>query len=52
MTKAQLDPETGEELPPFGIEGGTADDAVEPYKKIKGPGVENDAIFLLLVASA
>ena len=47
MTKSQLDPETGEELPPFGVEGGTADDAVEPYKKIKGPGVENDAIFLI-----
>lgn len=47
MTKAQIDPETGEELPPFGVEGGTADDAVEPYKKIKGPGVENDAIFLI-----
>lgn len=47
MTKAQLDPETGEELPPFGIEGGTADDAVEPYKKIKGPGVEDNAIFLI-----
>lgn len=47
MTKSQIDPETGEELPPFGVEGGTADDAVEPYKKIKGPGVENDAIFLI-----
>ena len=47
MTKAQLDPETGEELPPFGVEGGTADDAIEPYKKIKGPGVEDNAIFLI-----
>ena len=47
MTKAQLDPETGDELPPFGIEGGTSDDAVEPYKKIKGPGVEENAIFLI-----
>ena len=47
MTKSQLDPETGEELPPFGVEGGTADDAVEPYKKIKGPGVEDNAIFLI-----
>lgn len=47
MTKAQLDPETGEELPPFGVEGGTTDDAIEPYKKIKGPGVEDNAIFLI-----
>ena len=47
MTKAQVDPETGDELPPFGIEGGTSDDAVEPYKKIKGPGVEDNAIYLI-----
>ena len=47
MTKAQVDPETGDELPPFGVEGGTSDDAVEPYKKIKGPGVEENAIFLI-----
>ena len=47
MTKAQVDPETGDELPPFGVEGGTSDDAIEPYKKIKGPGVEENAIFLI-----
>ncbi len=47
MTKVQLDPETGEELPSFGVEGGTADDAIEPYKKIKGPGVEENAMFLI-----
>ena len=47
MTKAQIDPETGDELPPFGIEGGTSDDAIEPYKKIKGPGVEENAIYLI-----
>ena len=47
MTKAQLDPETGDELPPFGIEGGTSEDAIEPYKKIKGPGVEENTIFLI-----
>ena len=47
MTKAQVDPETGDELPPFGVEGGTSDDAVEPYKKIKGLGVEENAIFLI-----
>ena len=47
MTKAQVDPETGDELPPFGIEGGTSEDAIEPYKKIKGPGVEDSAIYLI-----
>ena len=47
MTKSQIDPESGDELMPFGVEGGTAEDAVEPYKKIKGPGVEENAIFLM-----
>ena len=52
MTKAQVDPETGDELPPFGIEGGTSEDAIEPYKKIKGPGVEESAIFLIKANAA
>ena len=47
MTKSQIDPETGDELPPFGVEGGTSEDAIEPYKKIKGAGVENDALYLI-----
>lgn len=47
MTKSQIDPETGEELPPFGVEGGTSEDAIEPYKKIKGPGVEENAIYIV-----
>ena len=47
MTKAQVDPETNETLPPFGVEGGTSDDIIEQYKKIKGPGVEEDAMYLI-----
>ena len=47
MTKAQVDPETGDELPPFGVEGGTSEEATEPYKKIKGAGVEENAMFLI-----
>ena len=47
MTKGQVDPETGDELLPFGVEGGTSEDAIEPYKKIKGPGVEENAMFLI-----
>lgn len=47
MTKAQIDPETGDELPPFGVEGGTSEDVTEPYKKIKGPGVEDNAMYLI-----
>ena len=47
MTKSQVDPETGDDLPPFGVEGGTAEDTMELYKKIKGPGVEEDALYLI-----
>lgn len=47
MTKAQIDPETGEDLPAFGVEGGTADDIVEPYKNVKGPNIEENAMFLI-----
>lgn len=47
MTKAQVDPETGEELMPFGVEGGTSDDIMEQYKKIKGAGVEENAMYLI-----
>lgn len=47
MTKAQIDPETGDELIAFGVEGGTSEDALEPYKKIKGVGVEEGAMFLI-----
>ena len=47
MTKAQIDPETGDELPPFGVEGGTFDEVHEQYKKIKGDNIERDAMYLI-----
>lgn len=47
LTKTQIDPETNEVLPPFGVSGGTSDDILENYKKIKGPDVENDALYLI-----
>ena len=47
MTKGQIDPETGDVLPPFGVEGGTNEDSVALYKKIKGAGVEDNAMFLV-----
>ena len=47
MTKTQVDPESGEDLPPFGVAGGTSEEATEPYKKIRGVGVEEDAMFLI-----
>ena len=47
MTKVQIDPESGDELPPFGVEGGTSEDVIEQYKKIKGAGVEENALYLI-----
>ena len=47
MTKAQIDPQTGDQLPAFGVEGGTAQDTVELYKKIKGAAVEENALYLV-----
>lgn len=47
LTKTQIDPETNEELPPFGVEGGNHDDAAAPYKNVKGDGVIRDALYLI-----
>ena len=47
MTKTQIDPETGEELPPFGVNGGTSQDILDQYKKIKGANVVDDAMYLI-----
>lgn len=47
MTKSQLDPETGDTLPAFGVSGGTYPEALEQYKKIKGSEVEEDAMYLI-----
>ena len=47
MTKAQVDPESGDDLAPFGVEGGTNEDITEQYKKISGPGVESNAMYLI-----
>ncbi len=47
MTKAQVDPESGDDLAPFGVEGGTNEDITEQYKKVSGPGVESNAMYLI-----
>ena len=47
MTVAQTDPENGDVLPAFGVEGGTADDVMDQYKKVKGPDVEENALYLI-----
>ena len=47
MIKAQVDPETGETLPPFGVAGGTAEDTMATYKKYKSDDMEKDAMYLI-----
>lgn len=34
-------------MPPFGVEGGTSEDVSEQYKKIRGAGVEENAMYLI-----
>lgn len=47
MTKAQIEPESGDELPPFGVEGGTAEDTINLYKKVHGGNVVENAMYLI-----
>jgi len=48
MTKAQVDPDNGDILPPFGVEGGTFEDIINQYKDVnKAPDVEKDAMYLI-----
>jgi hypothetical protein len=32
--------------------GGSSDEVIDPYRKIKGPNVENDAMFLIKANAA
>ena len=41
------DPETGEYLPPLGIEGGTYENAGQEYKKFKTDDTIKDAVFII-----
>jgi len=47
MTKTQIDPDTGDVLRAFGVSDGTAEDTLEQYRKIRGPEVEEDAMYLI-----
>lgn len=47
LTKTQIDPDTGEQLTPFGVAGGSFEDAIAPYKHVRGSGVEEDALYLI-----
>ena len=47
MVKPQINPETSEIIPDFGVYGGTQDDAVQEYKKYKTNSTELDALYLM-----
>ena len=47
MVKAQVDPETGDTLPPFEVGGGTFPEAEQDYKQFKTDDMEKDALFLV-----
>lgn len=47
MVKSQIDPETGDYLPPFGVEGGTYDEAGSEYKKYRTDDMIRDAMYLI-----
>lgn len=47
MVKPQINPETSEVIPDFGVYGGTQDDAVQEYKKYKTNSTELDTLYLM-----
>ena len=47
MTTKQIDPNTGDTIPAFGVSGGTAEDVMEQYKKVKGVDVEENVLYLI-----
>lgn len=47
MTVEQIDPDTGDVLPAFGVCGGTSEDVMEQYKKIRGSSVQEGALYLI-----
>lgn len=47
MVKSQIDPDTGDVIPDFGVYGGTQDNAVQEYKKYRTAITEQDAMYLM-----
>ena len=47
MVKSQVDPDTGDDYPDFGIYGGTQEDAAQYYKKYRTNMTEQDAIYIM-----
>ena len=47
LVRPQIDPDTNDVYPDFGVYGGTQDDAVSSYKKYRTVDCEYDALYLL-----
>ena len=47
MIKPQVDPDTGDDYPDFGVYGGTQEDAAQEYKKYRTNSTEQDAIYIM-----
>jgi hypothetical protein len=47
LVKPQIDPDTNEVWPDFGVYGGTQDDAVDEYKKYRTANCEQDALYIV-----
>ena len=47
LVKPQIDPDTNEVWPDFGVYGGTQDDAVDEYKKYRTANCEQDALYIM-----
>lgn len=47
MVKPQIDLDTNEVIPDFGVYGGTQDDAYDEYKKYRTNATELDAMYLM-----
>jgi hypothetical protein len=47
MVKPQVNPDTLEIMPDFGVYGGTQEDAAQEYKKYRTNNTEQDALYLI-----
>ena len=47
LVKPQIDPDTNDVWPDFGVYGGTQEDAVDEYKKYRTDNCEQDALYIV-----
>ena len=52
MVKSQIDPDTGDTYPDFGVYGGNNADAADSFKQYKTPNTEQNAIYIVKANAA